>query len=146
MLDKEVFTMTFITEALGEVEDEAVPLTQSDQAVFERLWQIDDAFRLHAKAVAEHVSAMDKAVQECDEASICVLKPSLTGDSFGLQVRLDELHAIDTLGDKAHEAWKKQLRKSMENLLGELGASGYAVVSEAFKITDPLTKFVVTGM
>ncbi len=138
--------MAFITEALEGVGSEAVPLMQSDQAVYERLWQIDEAFRLHAKLFLDRISLMNKAVRECDEAGICVLKPALMGDSYNLQELLEELRAIDTLGDKAHEFWKATLIKSVEELLGQFGTSGYSDIFETIKITDPLTKLVDTGM
>ncbi len=138
--------MTFVTEALQEAEfnggDDFVPLTQSDQAVFERLWQIDDEHRAHAKFVADHITAMDTAIKGCDEAHICKLKPTLLGDLYSLKERLDVLGAVDTLGDAAHDAWKSTLRKSMEDLLGRLDTSRYTDISEALNISDPEMKFV----
>lgn len=141
--------MTFLTEALEGVESEGdrdtVPLTQSDQAVFERLWQIDDNYRMHANVVLDHISAMNNAVQECDANGICITKSSLLDDEFGLRSQLEELLAIDTLGDKAHEVWKSSMQKSIEDLLGKLGASGYTDSSGACEVTDPQTISINTG-
>ncbi len=114
--------MTFVTEALQEVEDEGLceePLTLSDQAVFARLWQIDDAYRLHATVVEEHISAKDEAVQKCDSNTICTMKPVLLGDQYSLQEQIVELRTIDALGDKAHEVWKTALFKSRLNTCWE---------------------------
>ncbi len=139
--------MTFVTKALQEVEaDEVVPLTQSDQAVFERLWQIDDVCRLHAGVIEEHISSMDKAVEECDSSTLCTMKALLLGDQGALQEQLEGLRAVDVLDDKAHEVWKTAIQKSIEQLLGKLGASGYTDVSKAFEVTDPRMKYVDTGV
>lgn len=144
--------MTFLTEALQEVEFEGdgeaasvAPLTQSDQAVFERMWQIDDAYRLHAKFVEGHIYAMDKAVENCDSSSLCAARSSLLGDQHSLKEQLESLCAIDTLGDKAHEVWKMALQKSIEHLLGRLGDSGYTEFSRACKAKGPEMKFVDTS-
>lgn len=153
VLDTEIFQMTFLTEALQEVEIEGdseaapplAPLTQSDQVIFERLWQIDDAYRLHAKFVEGHIDAMDKAVENCDSNGLCAAKSSLLGDQHSLKEQLESLCAIDTLGDKAHEVWKMALQKSIEHLLGRLGDSGYADFSRACEAKDPEMNFVDTS-
>lgn len=140
--------MTFMTEALQDDEKEggqgSVPLTQSDQAVYERLWDIDNAYRAAAKVVADHLQAMDKAVDECDDAAICTIKPTLSGDLYGLKECLAELDAIDTLGDDAHNIWKSAIRTSIEELVERLNASGYSEISEALHSADPEMKSVDT--
>lgn len=140
--------MTFIADALQQVEVEGSyepVLTHSDQAVFERLWVIDEAHRQEHQSIADNLSDMDRSLRDCDGESICNLKPLLLSASHNLQERLEELQAIDTLGDKAHEVWKTALKKSIEHTLGILGVSGYADVSGSLVVTDPEVKIVDTS-
>lgn len=146
-LDNEVFKMTLMTGALQnlDIQGEDSTLAAPDQAVFEKLWRIDDAFRLHASLVGVHIAAMDEGVRACDDANICASKVALVADMHSLTAQLEELNVIDTLGDKAHEAWRAALRKSMEQQLDKLGASGYTDLSETCSSMDPETKLVDTS-
>lgn len=148
-LDNNVFKMTFMTESLQELADEscdeAPPITQSDQAIFDKLWQIDDMYRAFAGCVTKDIQAMDDAMKACDETAICRTRPVLLGHSCSLQNQLEELVAIDTLGDRAHEVWKAALQNSIEDLLGVLRTTGYTDISEAFRITDPKMNVIDTS-
>lgn len=140
-LDNDVFKMTLMTETLQDLSEEDPnnlnPVTESDQAVFDKIWEIDDQYRTFADCIVKGIQDMDGAVQACDEVAVCKTRPILQGYSYSLQNQLEQLIAIDTLGDEAHENWKASLRKSMEDLLGLLGDAGYTDRSGVLRLTDP---------